>query len=188
MQPAMDAILKDCREKMKKCVTYLDEELRGLRTGRASSALVETLRVDYYGSMTPLSQLSQISTPDAKTITIKPFDASQLKAIEKAILAANIGLTPNSDGKLIRLNVPPLTEETRKKMAGKVKELAEAQRVAVRNVRREANKAADAAVKDGNVTEDDGKRLQEQIQDATKQSEKEIDEVAAQKTREIMEI
>ncbi|MEZ6196480.1 MAG: ribosome recycling factor [Planctomycetota bacterium] len=188
MDLSYDGIIADGREKMGKCVSYLEEELRGIRTGRASSALVETIRVDYYGSPTPIGQLAQISTPDPKTVTIKPFDATQVKAIEKAILAANIGITPSSDGKLIRLTVPALTEETRKKMAGKVKELAESQRVAIRNVRREANKHADQVKKDSIITEDDHRRLLDDIQEATKAAEKDIDAIAAAKAKEIMEI
>lgn len=187
MELTYDAILKDCKDKMSKCVQFLEEELKGMRTGRASAALVETVRVEYYGSPTPLSQLAQISTPDARTIAIKAFDAGALKDIEKAILAANLGITPNNDGKIIRLNVPPLTEETRKKTVAKVKELAEAQRVAIRNVRREANKNAEAGGKDG-LTEDDVKRLQDDVQKATKASEKHVDDILEAKSKEIMEI
>lgn len=188
MELSYDGILAECKTKMTKCVEFLGDELKGLRTGRASSGLVETVRVDYYGSMTPLGQLAQISTPDAKTIAIKPFDVSQIKAIEKAILAANLGITPSSDGKVIRLSVPPLTEQTRKQLVSKVKELAESQRVAIRNVRREANKNADQAKKDGLLTEDDLKMIQGEIQDLTKASEGQVDEVFKGKSAEIMEI
>ena len=188
MDLTYDGILKDCRERMKKCVEYLQDELKGLRTGRASAGLVETVRVDYYGSMTPLSQLAQISTPDARTIAVKPFDASQIKAIEKAILAANLGISPSNDGKIIRLSVPALTEDSRKQLAGKVKELGEAQRVAIRNVRREANKHADQSKKDGDLTEDDLKKLHDDIQKATKDNESGIDTVVKSKSAEIMEI
>ncbi|MCA9321592.1 MAG: ribosome recycling factor [Planctomycetes bacterium] len=187
MELDYDSILSDCRSKMSKCVEYLEHELKGLRTGRASAGLVETVRVDYYGTMTPLSQMAQISTPDPKTIAIKPFDATALKGIEKAIMAANLGITPSSDGKMIRLNVPPLTEQTRKQLVGKVKELAESQRIAIRNVRRDANKASDAAKDDG-MTEDDQRRLQGEIQDATKAHEKLVDQVFESKSKEIMEV
>lgn len=182
------SILADCREKMKKCVEYLGQELRGLRTGRASGALVETIRADYYGTMTPLSQMAQISTPDAKTIAIKPFDVGAIKAIEKAIIASNLGIMPNSDGKVIRLTVPPLSEQNRKQLVSKVKELAEAQRVAIRNVRRDANKLADQALEDKVLTEDEQKRLATEIQDATKACEKEIDQVLDLKSKEIMAV
>ena len=188
MELSYNGILAECREKMAKCVEFLGDELKGLRTGRASSGLVETVRVDYYGSMTPLGQLAQISTPDARTIAVKPFDVSQIKAIEKAILAANLGITPNSDGKVIRLSVPPLTEETRKQLVSKVKELAESQRIAIRNVRRDANKHAEQAKKDNIMTEDDLKRIQGEIQDLTRESEKQVDEVFKAKSAEIMEI
>ena len=187
MELSHDGILSDCKDKMEKCVQFLDEELKGMRTGRASAALVETVRVDYYGSPTPLGQRAQIATPDARTVAIKPCDAAAVKDIEKAILAANLGVTPNNDGKIIRLNVPPMTEETRKKTVGKVKELAEAQRVAIRNVRREANKNADAASKEG-LTEDDVKRLKDDIDKATKASEGQVDQILDAKSKEIMEI
>ena len=188
MELSYDGILKDCKAKMTKCVEFLAEELKGLRTGRASTGLVETIKIEYYGSPTPLKQMAQVSTPDAKTIAIKPFDVTQVKAIEKAILASNLGITPNSDGKAIRLTVPPLTEQTRKQLVGKVKELAEAQRVAIRNVRRDANKSADAAKKDSILTEDDLKRIQGDIQGATKDAEKDVDGVLKAKSDEIMEI
>ena len=188
MELSYDGILAECKTKMAKCVEFLGDELKGLRTGRASSGLIETVRVDYYGSMTPLGQLAQITTPDAKTIAVKPFDVSQIKSIEKAILAANLGLTPNSDGKVIRLSVPPLTEQTRKQLVSKVKELAESQRIAIRNVRRDANKQSDQAKKDSLFTEDDLKKIQNDIQDLTKASEKQIDEVFKTKSAEIMEI
>ncbi len=188
MDFSYDGILAECKTKMTKCVEFLGDELKGLRTGRASSGLVETVRVDYYGSMTPLGQLAQITTPDAKTIAIKPFDVSQIKAIEKAILAANLGITPNSDGKVIRLSVPPLTEQTRKQMVSKIKDLAETQRIAIRNVRRDANKHAEQAKKDSVLTEDDLKRILSDIQDLTKASEKQVDEVFKVKSAEIMEI
>ncbi len=183
-----DTILQDCKAKMAKCSDFLEQELKGLRTGRASAGLVETVRVDYYGTMTPLSQMAQISTPDAKTIAIKPYDASAIKDIEKALQASNIGITPSNDGKVIRLSVPALTEESRKQLVSKVKELAEAQRVAIRNVRRDANKAADAAKKDGDLSEDDHRRLTTAIQDATKAAEGEVDRILATKSKEIMEV
>ncbi len=183
-----DTILEDCKAKMAKCAEFLEQELKGLRTGRASAGLVETVRVDYYGTMTPLSQMAQISTPDAKTIAIKPYDASAIKDIEKAIQASNIGITPSNDGKVIRLSVPARTEESRKQLVSKVKELAEAQRVAIRNVRRDANKAADAAKKEGVLSEDDHRRLTTAIQDATKAAEGEVDRIFAAKSKEIMEV
>jgi ribosome recycling factor len=188
MDLSYNGILADTKAKMKKCVSYLEEELKGLRTGRASAGLVEAIRVEYYGSMTPLKDMAAISTSDARTIVIKPFDGTQVKAIEKSILAANIGMTPSSDGKVVRLNVPPLTQETRQKLAAKVKELAEAQRVAVRNIRRDANKHAEQSKKDTVVTEDQAKKLEDEIQSATKASEKDIDGILQSKTKELMEL
>ncbi len=188
MDLSYDGILADCRAKMQKCVAFLSDELKGLRTGRATPGLVDTVRVDAYGQVTPLTHLAQISTPDARSIVIKPFDVSQVNAIEKAILAANLGLTPNSDGKLLRLSVPMLTEETRKQLVSKAKELSEGQRIAIRNVRREANKNADAAKKDSILTEDDLKGLQDEIQGVTKECEGQIDVILKEKSGEIMEI
>lgn len=188
MDLSYDGIIKDTKAKMKLCVEFLQKELKGLRTGRASSALVETIRIDYYGQATPLPQMAQVSTPDPRTIVIKPFDAGQLKPIEKAILAANLGMTPSSDGKVIRLNVPMLTGETRKQLVGKIKELAEAQRIAIRNVRRDSNKHAESAKKDGTITEDEAKRLEKEIQDATKACEKDIDQVFDAKSKEVTEL
>ncbi len=188
MDLTYDGIMKDCRAKMVKCVEFLADELKGLRTGRASSGLVDMVRVDAYGQMTPLSHLAQVSTPDARSIVIKPFDVTQVAAIEKAILAANLGLTPNSDGKLIRLSVPMLTEETRKQLVSKVKDLCEGQRIAIRNVRREANKHGDAAKKDSILTEDDLKGLQDEVQSVTKECEGRIDVILKEKSGEIMEI
>ena len=188
MDFSYQGIIGDTKTKMKRCVSFLSDELKGLRTGRASGALVETIRVEYYGQMTPLSQMAQISTPDPRTIVIKPFDASQLKPIEKSILAANLGMTPSSDGKVIRLNVPMLTGETRNKLVAKVKELAEAQRVAIRNVRRDSIKHSETGKKDTTLTEDEQKRLEKEIQDITKASEREIDLVLEAKTKEITEL
>ncbi len=180
-------ILDEAKERMDKALAHLQDQLKGIRTSRASSALVDNIRVDYYGTLTPISQLASVSIPEPRQIVIKPFDASAMKDIEKAILAANMGVTPSNDGKLIRLNVPPLSEESRKKTVAKVKELAESQRVAIRNVRREANKNADAAGKEG-LTEDDVKRLQDEVQKATKAAEKDVDAVFEAKSKEIMEI
>ena len=132
-----DEILMDTEERMEKAVSVFRDDLRGLRTGRATPALVDSLRVEYYGSDTPLKQLAQISTPDPQSIVIKPFDPSVLKEIEKAIRASNLGMTPNNDGKLIRLIVPPMSGENRKKLASVIKKSAESAKVACRNIRRD---------------------------------------------------
>lgn len=184
---AMDDILLDVEEKMEGAVEYLRKELRGIRTGRASAGLVEHVKVEYYGSQTDLRQLATISTPDASMILIKPFDPSGLKDIERAIQAANIGLTPMSDGKVIRLSVPPLSGERRQQLAGQVKKMAESSRVVVRNSRRDGNKDVDTQQKASLMTEDEAKKGKDDIQELTKKYEAKIDELVAAKTKEIEE-
>src|SRR5919204_256610 len=150
-----DEILFDAEERMEKAVSVLRDELRGLRTGRATPALVDTLKVDYYGSPTPLKQLAQINTPDPQSIVIRPFDQSSLKDIEKAIRSSDLGMAPNNDGKMIRLTVPPMSGEQRQKMVARKKKPAEEAKVACRNIRRDANKQFDQAEKAKEMTEDD---------------------------------
>src|SRR5215472_2020306 len=138
-----DEILFDTEERMEKAVNVYRDELRGLRTGRATPALVDTLKVEYYGSPTPLRQLAQISTPDPQQIVIRPFDPGCLKDVEKAIRASDLGMAPNNDGKIIRLTVPAMSGEQRQKMVARIKKLAEESKVACRNIRRDANKQFD---------------------------------------------
>lgn len=182
-----DEILLDAEERMEKAANYFHQELVGIRTGRATPGLVDSVRVDYYGSPTPLKQIANVSAPEAQLLVIRPFDQGSLKDIEKAILAANLGLTPNNDGKVIRLNVPSLSGEQRKRMAARVKELAEDARVSVRNIRRDANKNVDTAEKEKVLTEDDSKTVKEEIQELTKTYEGKINEHADKKTAEVME-
>lgn len=182
-----DEILLDAEERMEKAVNYLRDELRGIRTGRASPALVDTLRVEYYGSPTPLRQLASISTPDPQQILIKPFDQGCIKDIEKAIQASGIGLTPNSDGKVIRLTIPAMSGEQRTKMSTRVKKLAEEAKVAIRNVRRDANKSFDAAEKAKEMTEDERDAGKEEVQKLTDKYEASAQQLADKKTAEIME-
>jgi ribosome recycling factor len=184
---AIDDILLDAEERMEKAVAYLQQELVGLRTGRASPGLVESIRIEYYGSPTPLKQIASIAAPEAQLLVIRPFDASALKDIEKAILASDLGLNPNNDGKVIRLSVPSLSGEQRKRLAGRVKDLAEEARVAIRNVRRDANKHIDNETKAKAITEDDRDRAKEEIQELTKQYEEKVNQAAERKTQEIME-
>jgi len=158
-----------------------------LRTGRATPALVDSVRVEYYGSPTPLKQMANISAPEPSLIVIRPFDPTVLKDIEKAILASELGLTPMNDGKLIRLGIPPLSGERRKQLTTRVKDLAEEARVAIRNVRRDANKAADQSEKDKVLTEDACEQTKEQIQDLTKKYEGQVNSLAEKKSAEIME-
>ena len=174
----------ESRTKMKATVDHLAAEFRGLRSGRATPALVENIRVDYYGSPTPLSQLAQIQIPEPRQIAIKPYDAAALKEIEKAIQASNLGINPQNDGKIIRLTIPMLSEEQRKKLGGRLKEMAEQTKVALRNARRDANKHLDEA-KD--LTDDQVDNAKELVQNALKQQEAEVEKMLAAKTKEIME-
>ncbi len=183
-----DDILLDTEDKMEKAVAHLVTEFNHIRTGRASAGLVDGVRVDYYGEPTPLKSLATISVPEARLIVIKPFDPGSLKEIERAIQKSELGVTPMSDGKLVRLALPALSEEQRKKLAARCRELAEATRVTLRNVRRDANKDADGALADGALTEDEEKRLRDEIQSLTKQYEGKVDATLEKKSKEIMEV
>ena len=143
-----DEILLDAEERMDKAISVLGDNLSGIRTGRATPGLVDSIKVEVYGSMQPLKQLASIGTPEPQQIVIRPYDASTIKEIEKAIVAGDLGLNPQSDGRIIRLNVPPLSTEVRKKMVARIKELAEEAKISIRNIRRDANKASDSAEKD----------------------------------------
>ena len=182
-----DEILLDTEERMEKAVNVFRDELRGLRTGRATPALVDGLRVEYYGSPTPLKQLAQISTPDPQQIVIKPFDASVLKDVEKAIRSSDLGLSPSNDGKMIRLQVPTMSGEQRKKMAQRIKKSAEDAKVACRNIRRDGNKNFDAAEKAKEMTEDDRDKGKDEVQELTKKYEDRVTEMADKKSKEVME-
>src|ERR671937_1502318 len=149
-----DEILLDAEERMEKAANVFRDELRGLRTGRATPALVDSLRVEYYGSPTPLKQLAQVSTPDPQQIVVRPFDQGALKDIEKAIRSSDLGLAPNNDGKVIRLSVPAMSGEQRQKMVTRIKKLAEETKVSIRNIRRDGNKNFDVAEKNKELTED----------------------------------
>ena len=183
-----DDILLDCEENMEKTVEHLRHELRGVRTGRASPALVENIKVDYYGSPTDLRSISAISVPEATQILIKPFSPQDLKAIEKAINDSKIGLTPHSDGKQLRLMLPPLSQERRLQLSGQCKGYAEEAKIRIRNARRDANKIADTEEKGGVMTEDEGKGTKEQIQELTKTYEAKVDELIEAKRKEIMTV
>lgn len=183
----LDAIVKDSDDRMNKALEVLTGELRGIRTGRATPALVENVKVSYYGTPTPLKQIAGISVPDPRMIVIKPFDPGSLGDIERGIHGANLGINPTSDGKVIRLAMPALSEEQRKKFAAHVKELGEKARVAVRNVRRDANKLVETDEKKGALTEDEAFKAKEKIQDLVKGSEKKVDEIVEKKTKELFE-
>jgi ribosome recycling factor len=185
---SIEEITFEAEERMEKSVTLLADQLRGIRTGRANVGLVESIRVDYYGSLTPLKQMANLSTPEPQQILIRPFDPSVIGDIVKAIQTSDLGLSPNSDGKVVRLNVPPLSVEQRKKLANRVKELAEEARVAIRNIRRDANKQAEVEQTDKVLTEDDVKTCKDEIQTLTKKFEGKVNEVAEKKSAEIMEV
>src|SRR5436305_7861575 len=182
-----DQILKDCRDRMEKALDVLRTELKGLRTGRASPALLDAVRVEYYGSATPIKQLASVSAPEPQQLLIKPFDANALKDIEKAIRSSELGLAPNSDGKVIRLSIPAMSGEQRTKLVKRVKELAEDAKVACRNIRRDANKAFETAEKDGDMTEDDRDKGKDEVQKLLKTYEGQVDDLADKKSKEVME-
>ncbi len=180
-----DAILKDGTGRFEKSIGHLKEQLRGIRTGRATTALVDNIRVDYYGTLTPISQLASVSIPEPRQILIKPFDASILKEMGKAIMKSDLGSAPQDDGKLLRLTLPPLSGEQRKKFASKVKEFCEETRIALRNTRRDLNKHSDAEQKSGDLTEDDNRKLHDEIQKVLKEHEGKVDEILKAKVAEI---
>jgi len=184
----VDDILFDAEERMEKAVEVLVGQLRTIRTGRASAGLVDHIKVEYYGTQTLLRDIAQIATPDPKLIVIKPFDPSSIKDIVRAIQASDLGITPTADSKVIRLAVPPLSTERRQQLSAHVKALAEETKVAVRNVRRDANKQAETEQKDSVITEDDAFKCKEETQELTKKYEKSVDDHVAKKTEEIMTI
>ncbi|MCA9257786.1 MAG: ribosome recycling factor [Planctomycetales bacterium] len=182
-----DEILLDAEERMEKAVAKLKDDLTGIRTGRANPGLVDTLRVEAYGSPTPIKQIASVSAPEPTQIVIRPFDPSVIKDIERGIINSDLGLAPNSDGKVIRLNIPPLSGEVRKTMVSRTKDLAEEAKVAIRNIRRDANKHADQAEKDKEMTEDDRDQVKEQVQELTKKYEGSCSDMAKAKEAEVLE-
>jgi ribosome recycling factor len=183
-----DEILFDAEERMEKALGVFRDELRGLRTGRATPALVDSIRVDYYGSPTPLKQMAQINTPDPQSIVIRPFDQSVLKDIEKAIRSSDLGMAPNNDGKMIRLQVPPMSGEQRQKLVTRIKKSSEEAKVACRNIRRDANKHFDTAEKNKEMTEDERDSGKEKVQTLLKDFEDRIGELADKKSKEVLEV
>jgi ribosome recycling factor len=181
-----EEILFDAEERMEKAIAKLKNDLTGIRTGRANPGLLDSLRVDAYGSPTPIKTIASVSAPEPQQLVIRPFDPSIIKDIERGIINSDLGLAPNSDGKVIRLNIPPLSGDVRKKMVSRTKELAEESKVAVRNVRRDANKHADTAEKDGELSEDGCKSMKDEVQELTKKFESKANELAAAKEAEVM--
>lgn len=182
-----DDILLDCEDRMEKALGVLKHSLAGIRTGRANPGLVDSLRVEVYGSPTPIKTIASVGAPEPSQIVIRPFDPGTIKDIEKGLLASELGMTPQSDGKVIRLNVPPLSTEVRKKMVSRIKELTEECKVSVRNVRRDGNKAADQAEKDKVLNEDARDSIKNDIQELTKKFEAQATEMAKAREEEVME-
>ena len=181
-------VLKDTEDRMKKTVESLARELTGIRTGKANPALLDPVKVEYYGTPTPLKQLANVAAPEPRLIVVQPFDKNILADIEKAILKTDLGLNPGNDGNLIRIPIPPLTEERRKELGKMVRKLGENGKVAVRNIRRDANDKLKKLEKEGTITEDDSKRDHENVQELTNKHTEEIDGMVSHKEEEIMEV
>ncbi len=184
----VDDILMDCEEHMEKAIEHMRHELRAVRTGRASPALVEHLQVMYYDAPTPLKSIASISVAEATQLLIKPFSPSDLKSIEKAIGESKLGLTAHSDGKQLRLNLPPMSQERRLQMVGHCKQFAETAKISIRSARRDANKLVDTEQKGSVMTEDAAKGAKETIQELTKQYETKIDDLIEHKKAEVMQV
>ena len=181
-------IMSETRTRMQKAVEAVQHEMALIRTGRATTNLLDVVRVDYYGTHMPINQLATVGVPEARLLTIQPWDKSAIQAIEKAIMASGLGLTPSNDGTLIRLPIPQLTEERRRDLVRVVHKLAEEGRVSVRNARRDANEMLKEAEKEGEIPEDDGKKAPKHVQELTDEYIHKIDEVLKRKEAEIMEV
>jgi len=181
-------VKKEANERMDKSIQHLKDEFKKMRTGRANIAMIEDIRFDFYGNLTPLKQAASLSTPDPHTITIDPWDKSALKSIEKGISDSNLGFTAMNDGKIIRVAIPPLTEETKLGYVRKIKEIAEEIKVAIRNERRDINAHVKKMTKDGHISEDDERNELDNIQKVTDNHIKTIDDLISKKEKEIMEV
>lgn len=184
----MDSILLDAEERMEKALTALDKDFAKLRTGRASTALVEGIKADYYGTPTAIGQMASVAVPDSRTVTIQPWDKGGIAAVEKAILKSDLGLTPVNDGKVVRISIPPLTEDRRKELVKVSRKYGEEGKVAVRNVRRDANDGLKKLEKDKVISEDELKKSAEDVQKLTDKFVAEVDKRCANKEKEIMDI
>lgn len=179
---------KDCREQMRKAIAHTQSEFASIRTGRATPALLDRIRVDYYGTEVPLQQIAGISVPDAKMLVVSPYDKGALGAIEKAIQNSDLGINPTNDGAVIRLSIPPLTEERRKEMVKVARAKAEDGRITIRNARRSARQVLDRAEKDGEISKDDLEQAGKRLDGLTKDLVEELDQLLAQKERELLEV
>ena len=184
---AGDEILLDSEERMEKALEILKKNLSGIRTGRANPGLVDSLRVEVYGSPTPIKQIAAVGAPEPTQIVIRPYDAGTIQDIEKAIVSADLGFNPQSDGRVIRINIPALSTDVRKKMVSRIKELSEESKVSIRNIRRDGNKAAEQAEKDKEVSEDQRDDIKDQIQELTKKFEVQASEIAKAREAEVMD-
>ena len=183
----IEETLEETKARMGKTISDLKNELKRVRTGRASLSLLDGIRVDYYGTQTPLNQMASLSVPESRLIVIQPWDVSGIKEIEKAILKSDLGLTPSSDGKLIRISIPPLTEERRKELVKVVSKMCEEHKIATRNIRRDANELLKGFKKDGDIAEDDAFKAQDQVQKITDDFIAKIDDIYKEKEKEILE-
>jgi ribosome recycling factor len=183
----IESIYQETTQSMGKSIDSLKNEFKKIRTGRASLSILDGIRVEYYGTPTPLNQMASLSIPESRLISIQPWDVSVIKDIEKAILKSDLGLTPSNDGKLIRISIPPLTEERRKELVKVIQKKSEEHRVAVRNIRRDSNELLKGLKKDGDISEDDAFRSQDQVQKITDKHIKLIDDVCKEKEKEILE-
>ncbi|MBU6238613.1 MAG: ribosome recycling factor [Planctomycetes bacterium] len=183
----VDDIMLDAEERMDKALSHLKTNLAGIRTGRAAPGLLDSVRVTAYGSQTPLKQLASVGAPEPQQLVIRPFDTSIIKDIEKAIVASELGLNPQNDGRIIRINIPPLSTDTRKKLVARIKELSEEARISIRNVRRDANKALETAEKEKTISEDDRDKAKEDVQELTKKFEDSVGELAKAREADVME-
>ncbi len=184
----MEKILSDTEARMEKTVSSISQQLARLRTGKATPALVEGIKVDYYGTLTPINQIASISTPEPRLLVIHPWDKAAVPAVEKAIQSSDLGLNPNSDGTVIRIPIPPLNEERRKELVKVAKKIAEDGKIAIRNIRREIIDTIRTQQKNGELPEDDSHRLQERVQEITEKFTQKIDELLRAKEEEIMTV
>ena len=184
----INEVLQETKDRMAKSEKAFEKEMSKVRTGRASQAILDGVMVDYYGTQTPLPQMATVSIPESRLITVKPWDVSVINDVEKAILKANLGLTPSNDGKLIRISIPPLTEERRKEIVKTVAKTCEDYKVAIRNIRRDSNEMLKDLQKEGEISEDDSFKAQKQVQDTTDDYIKKLDDIFAGKEKEILEV
>lgn len=182
-----EQILKDCESRMEKAIEIFKKSLGGIRTGRANPGLVDTLRVDVYGSPTPIKQIASVGAPEPTQIVIRPYDPTVIKEIEKAIVGSDLGFNPQNDGRVVRINVPPLSTDVRKKMVARIKDLNEEAKISIRNIRRDGNKAAEQEQKDKLVSEDERDDIKDSVQELTKRFEEIANEAAKTRESEVME-